>query len=294
MPPPPSSSINISSIPTELLLEILSHTGGLSATSKLSRTNRHFHALLNDHLYNTAPLTSDLKSKALNAFVSSGRINRLHNLLDRGAPKNLKHVMETACHYDQRGALELLLPLAPNPSLAEDLMDLAAVLASIGCVLALLESGVKVRPSHLVHACGSVVVLGIWRPEEEMKAMNERKAEIARLLVRYGADVNAPHGASIPLHVAAGSVGGGELVVEALLDLGADIESMDSDKETALFRAAEQMDGRVVKLLLGRGADKTAMSKTGQFAKDLGWIALRKRGGMNPEALEALDYKGPW
>lgn len=46
-------------------------------------------------------------------------------------------------------------------------------------------------------------------------------------------------------------------MVKALLDLRADIKSMDPNGETALFRAAEGDDGRVVALLLKRGAERS-------------------------------------
>ncbi len=80
-------------------------------------------------------------------------------------------------------------------------------------------------------------------------------ADITRILIRHGAEVNACDGAKrcTALHMAArrGSVE----IAGALLDCGADIEARDSVGETPLRRAVNCNKVEAARLLLSRGAD---------------------------------------
>ncbi len=84
--------------------------------------------------------------------------------------------------------------------------------------------------------------------------------ELVRALVRAGADVNACGGVTraTALHMAArrGSAG----IAGALLDCGAAMEAQDSKGDTPLRRAINCRKDMVARLLVERGANRTAMT----------------------------------
>jgi len=57
-------------------------------------------------------------------------------------------------------------------------------------------------------------------------------------------------------------------VVKLLLDAGAPIDAIDNRGRTALMMAAEVNDAAVVEALLGRGANRTIIDKSGKQAAD--------------------------
>jgi ankyrin repeat protein len=57
-------------------------------------------------------------------------------------------------------------------------------------------------------------------------------------------------------------------VVKLLLDAGAPIDAIDNRGRTALMMAAEVNDAAVVEVLLGRGANRTIIDKSGKQAAD--------------------------
>jgi hemoglobin len=79
-------------------------------------------------------------------------------------------------------------------------------------------------------------------------------ADIVRVLVAHGSDVNACQNAKrcTPLHMAARR--GNVEIAEALLDLGANIEARDSHGDTPLKRALNCRKPQIAELLLARGA----------------------------------------
>jgi len=86
-------------------------------------------------------------------------------------------------------------------------------------------------------------------------AAKEGHAEVTRILVQAGADVNRPYGMwhyKPPLVWAA--MEGHLETVRVLLDAGADIHAESCENETALKLAAEYNHPEVVKLLKQRGA----------------------------------------
>ena len=85
-------------------------------------------------------------------------------------------------------------------------------------------------------------------------------AEIAKLLIDNGADVNAKNGAGhTPLHATSRSIDTAKL----LIDNGADVNAKDNREETRLHWAASTNASYMVKLLLDNGANANAKDKHG-------------------------------
>lgn len=104
-------------------------------------------------------------------------------------------------------------------------------------------------------------------------ATKHAEAEIMRLLVEKGAELNIRGGwdDSTPLTNAAGCMYKAE--VEALLHAGADINLTDKEGDTALTVACMQDDDETVRVLLDHGAD---MLHANEFGKTALQIALDK------------------
>jgi ankyrin repeat protein len=98
-----------------------------------------------------------------------------------------------------------------------------------------------------------------------------KQEEAARVLIQYGADVNALSTGEIarvrPLGTAV-FVRSPELTAQ-LLDAGADANGRDADGFTPLHSAARSGDVALVRLLLGRGADPELEAEDGTRAIDL-------------------------
>lgn len=85
-------------------------------------------------------------------------------------------------------------------------------------------------------------------------AIKNNNIELVKLLLSKGADVNKIANNESPLLVA--SQFGHDLIVKLLLDTpGVNINIMGIDKETPLFKAAQNGKTNVVELLLSKGAD---------------------------------------
>jgi ankyrin repeat protein len=97
--------------------------------------------------------------------------------------------------------------------------------------------------------------------------------EAARLLIERGADLEAratnrefaPNAAPLHSAVAAGQ----RVVIEVLLDAGADVNAVQHAGYTPLLEAAQSGDSELVELLLERGADPDAQLDDGRTATDL-------------------------
>lgn len=62
------------------------------------------------------------------------------------------------------------------------------------------------------------------------------------------------HAGRTPLHHAVFMESNQVLMISKLLDYGADVNALDSDRRTALHHAAEANKGRVIPILIQRGA----------------------------------------
>ena len=104
-----------------------------------------------------------------------------------------------------------------------------------------------------------------------------------------------------PLHLAV--VGSQLLLVEQLLDKGADIDAQTKDGETSLMYACRKHQPAMVRLLLARGARVSAQDKYGETALDycddnedlIRWIEAQEREGgeETEEGQESREREGP-
>lgn len=89
-----------------------------------------------------------------------------------------------------------------------------------------------------------------------------RKAEIARLLLAKGADVNGKNEAGLTALMNAGDLD----LAQLLLANGADVSARDKDGATALMTIMRYGSGGVIQALLAKGADLNARNNSGQNA----------------------------
>ncbi len=106
------------------------------------------------------------------------------------------------------------------------------------------------------------------------------EAEIARLLIEYGAEVNPPMPPSAPLALAAHQ--GDVETVRVLLDNGADLHARNNHGSTVLHSAASSGHPAVVRLLLARGAEPSPRDCRGRTP--LAYVAEREQCWRNSYA----------
>ncbi|NMG75427.1 ankyrin repeat domain-containing protein [Aromatoleum diolicum] len=131
-----------------------------------------------------------------------------------------------------------------------------------------------------------------WQPTPLLVAIRKPAPEVARHLIKKGADVNAQTGdlSGNTGHTAlmAAADNGLAEVVQALLAKGASVNARDSAGQTALMLAAGGYRGtqpEVVRLLLDAGADVDARSNSGA-------TALIRSTSRNNEVLPLLLERG--
>lgn len=111
----------------------------------------------------------------------------------------------------------------------------------------------------------------------------KRGSEMARLLVIFGADVNAPSASGRSPLMAACSHGYRGLVDE-LIQNGANLGAVDSEGKTALIVAAQSGHSGVVDLLLNAGADASVKDKDGKRAIDYAGYGISENTKMRLSA----------
>jgi ankyrin repeat protein len=173
-----------------------------------------------------------------------------------------------AAHHARVGALD---------GRGRTALGIASDLACTEAVYALLVAGAdpnqplhpeQVRPLELAASRGALPVV--------------------ELLVRAGADVNAPNAwGQTPLHFATrGPWGYAELVTSLLLSRGAALETADVQGFTALHAAAAHENPELVAQLIARGADAGARTKMGSTPLD---VALDVHADLVAELLFAMN-----
>ena len=139
------------------------------------------------------------------------------------------------------------------------------------CVAAL--AGNHFELAHLLHCNGSSVNI---RGRDEISPLHSVShyrgyTEIIRILLEYGADINAQNDVgATPLHWAANQ--GYSEVVCVLLEQGADPNIPNNGHATPLHRAVQAKSAATVRLFLEHGVDVDAVDKMGktalQYAQD--------------------------
>jgi ankyrin repeat protein len=122
--------------------------------------------------------------------------------------------------------------------------------------------------------CVNVYAIGAWitRPREkpvplEIQLMDAAEAgdlKKVKDLIRRRAPINRPGEGSMALILALDT--GRSETAKALLDAGADVNSIDSDRRTALMHAVTSGRPRLVRLMLERGANVHWRDLDGQNA----------------------------
>jgi ankyrin repeat protein len=247
----------------------------------------------------------------LDAAVLRGQAAAVDVLLRHHADATYRHpsdwrgALHEACMRGFANLVEPLVNAGADPTardrFGETPLDIALAYKNVNIVATLLHLGQKLKESQEV-------------AEETMESAALRgQVEIARILLDNGLDVNHPsakgsvylndaalrgqkkmvqllldHGASLTarnqsggtaLHDAA--LGGGAEVAALLLDKGAAINAREIESEATPLMMAASM-GRVVKLLLKRGADRHLTDKAGHTALD------RARDTQNDEIVKLL------
>lgn len=202
---------------------------------------------------------ADVNAKADNGFTS------LHQ-----ASNYLSHL------YNYRDAAELLLANGAVVD-ARDVsgatpLHAAARVNSIEVARLLISKGAD------VNAKARADVTPIHLAAIGLNQFSDNNWTIGRLLIENGAHINAKAYTQgyTPLHVAAGT--GNTIIVNTLIEKGADIFVRDNESKTALDRAIEQNKEKVIKLLT-KAQDKNPITESSQsegFFKDLNgrWIQV--------------------
>jgi ankyrin repeat protein len=154
--------------------------------------------------------------------VRNNDIKEVKALLDNGADPN---------SYDEDG---------------DHILMIAALYASADCVQLLIEKGSNINAKNKLDETALM-----WSVHDLSKM---------KLLIRFGADVNAKASSgNTPLLIASVTHGKYE-AIKLLLDKGADALAVNNRKETALIRAALFNDTATISLLLSKGIDINALS----------------------------------
>ena len=135
----------------------------------------------------------------------------------------------------------------------------------------------------------------IWEETPLQVSSHLGHAEIVRVLLRHGADIEARNNADrSPLDCAAlaGHVG----LVQVFLEHGADVNAQDNLRCTPLYWASKVGQLAVARILLSHGADVTAQCENNQTplyqAKDEEVARLLLEHGADPNALD-IDNRTP-
>jgi len=153
-----------------------------------------------------------------------------------------------------------LLAAGANPNLPKNFsaLEAAAAAAYPQVVEELLKHhpDVNQRDSAGRTALNTLGQSAVGRP-------GENPAEVARLLIQAGADVNAQDNiyANTPLHEVPDAAS-----AKVLIQAGANLNRRNVEGQTALMVT---LDPEVVRVLLEAGADKTVRDKNGKTALDL-------------------------
>lgn len=227
------------------------------------------------------PTQQSERQRAVNGAVWHLRVAQARGLLQQGLmPSSIDSVVDGRDREPERLAMLELLAEFKFDFLADQLTtwDSAARKGSPKIVEWLLDHGMPIEPIRnrwlpLHHAIVSnevdVVELLLKRGASATEACMDR-GNVASWLehiesgaANYRYDSNQKSVAEFPLQVAAGV--GNWRAIEVLVKYGAKVNFQDFEGETALHCAAMRPDnGRVIRELVVRGADRRILSRIGE------------------------------
>ena len=129
--------------------------------------------------------------------------------------------------------------------------------------------------------------------EPLLDALGDGRSEFVKLLVKHGADVDAPTEKGMPLLIAAADDGDAS-IVRALLEAGANVDIRDPEYgATAIMEAAFNGNYDVVQLLLKAGADVNLQARGDAKGEAAGLTALMGAAARgDPRVVRALLRHG--
>ena len=230
---------------------------------------------------------AEVTDEALMSAIRSNYVKIVRALLQAGADVNAQEgdPLRLACNvpYNGHEMMELLLQAgadvnAKNKSGYTALMEVSgSVRSNVDKVKLLLESGADVNAKDargetaLVKAAYWLHKVGEDAKDESHQqkipdlGIDRVHAEIVKMLVQTGADVNAKNieGETTLMQV---STLGRIKEVKLLLEAGANVDAVDLKGETALIKASKLGHIETVKLLLQAGANVNAKNIDGDTA----------------------------
>lgn len=236
---------------------------------------------------------------ALMLAVESGHFELAAMLLDRGADPNDQRSDFTPLH-----ALSWVRKANRGDNVEGDPEPRGSGnMTSLGFVRKVVAAGGNVN-ARLWDGYSARAELGKRLATPFLLAANTADLPLMKLLVELGADPNLPNAdGCTPLMAAAGIgvVAVGEeagtepevlSAIELLLELGADVNAVDKNDQTAMHGAAYRNYPRVVALLARHGADPKVWDRKNRWGSTPVAIAQGRRPGSlkpSPETIAALE-----
>ena len=246
-------------LPNEILLAIAEYQDCQKDINAFARTSRRLYFLLNPFLY------------AYNVREHHG--NALHWAATHGIPRTVQESLQQGAGIEWRDRETEDPPLI-----------LSAYYGHADVVAMLLACGANPYAKS-----GGSIKTAIT------SAVLRNKTAVARILLDNGVDLNFMDRGSSLLHLAAGvSPTSLVAVVRLLIEKGANLESMNEDRQTPLQVACKSGTLEVVRCLIESGADMDVRSESGSSLLHLAFNEIKTVEYLVQKGadIEAKDYQG--